>query len=275
MSRMRNHRATHNSALLSLTPANRNAAAMQPAPGMFGEWVRMRFSPIGVGSIPWCLLRNPKESRMNSQHREDLINELVGSANIFVAALSGVLEQQLLAEIAGKQLTLSQLKVLKLLDLTDSRNIGDVAAFLGVSNAAASKTVDRLVRRKYLRRTEARTDRRSAELSLAELGRKLLHRYEAAKNRSLAQVFRDLRPEDLRRTAEYLENLTKGIVASNTSSDDICLQCGIYLQRRCLMREAPNSECTYQQRTDNRRKTHHGTQTKTAKRGGSGLGPPG
>jgi DNA-binding MarR family transcriptional regulator len=212
---------------------------------------------------------------MHSQRTEDLINELVGSANVFVAALSGVMEQKLLTEIAGKQLTLSQLKILKLLDLTDSRNIGDVAAFLGVSNAAASKTVDRLVRRKYLHRAEARTDRRSTELSLAEPGRKVLHRYEAAKNRSLALVFGDLHPEDLRRTAEYLERLTKGIVTHSANPEEICLQCGIYLQRRCLVRDVARSECSYQQRTKKRQTTDHGTQTKTAKRGGPPLGPPG
>jgi len=54
----------------------------------------------------------------------------------------------------GQQLSLSQLKILKLLDLTEAHNIGDVAAFLGVSDAAASKTVDRLARLRYLRRTE-------------------------------------------------------------------------------------------------------------------------
>jgi DNA-binding MarR family transcriptional regulator len=185
------------------------------------------------------------------------------------------MEQKLLSEIAGKQLTLPQLKILKLLDLGGGRNIGDVAAFLGVSNAAASKTVDRLVRRKYLHRTEGRTDRRSTELSLAALGQKLLHRYETAKRRKLSQVFGGLDPDEVRRTAEYLEHLTKGIVTHSGNPEEICLQCGIYLQKRCLVREVSHAECRYQQRTQKRPPTNHGTQIKTATRGGPRMGPPG
>jgi DNA-binding MarR family transcriptional regulator len=211
---------------------------------------------------------------MKSRQPEDLIDELLGSANIFVSALRGVMEQKLLTEIAGKLLTLSQLKILKLLDLGGGRNIGDVAAFLSVSNAAASKTVDRLVRRKYLRRAENRTDRRNTELSLAGAGQKLLHRYEAARRRKLVQVFGSLDPNDVRRTAESLEQLTKGIVTHSGNPEETCLQCGIYLQRRCLVREASRTECAYQQRAQERQPTNHGTQIKAATRGGPRMGPP-
>jgi DNA-binding MarR family transcriptional regulator len=211
---------------------------------------------------------------MDNHHTEQLINELLGSANVFVSALSGVMEQRLLADIAGKQLTLSQLKVLKLLDLTDARNIGDVAAFLGVSNAAASKTVDRLVRRKYLHRAQGRADRRSSELSLAEAGRKLLKRYEAAKNRKLSEAFADTDPAELERTAGFLERLTRGIVTHSGNADEICLQCGIYLQKRCLVREVTRSECSYQQRANRRPSNHRGAQTQSATRRRPGAGPP-
>jgi len=216
---------------------------------------------------------------MDNHHTEQLINELLGSANVFVSALSSVMEQRLLADIAGKQLTLSQLKVLKLLDLTDARNIGDVAAFLGVSNAAASKTVDRLVRRKYLHRARGRADRRSSELSLAEAGRKLLKRYEAAKNRKLSEAFGPTDPAELERTAGFLERLTRGIVTHSGNADEICLQCGIYLQKRCLVREVTRSECCYQQRANrrpsNRRPSNHrGAQTKSSTRRRPGAGPP-
>jgi DNA-binding MarR family transcriptional regulator len=195
---------------------------------------------------------NPGGTRMANRSAASLVNELLGSANLFVSALSGVMEQKLLTEVAGKQLTLSQLKVLKLLDLTDARNIGDIAAFLGVSNAAASKTADRMVRRKYLRRAEGRSDRRSSELSLGDAGRKLLRRYETAKHRKLAQVFGDLEPGQVQRTAEFLESLTRGIVTHSTNPEQICLQCGIYLQKRCLVKDVTRADCSYQRHAGKR-----------------------
>ena len=212
---------------------------------------------------------------MNRPASPELINDLLGSAHLFVSALSGVMEQALLSDIVGKQVTLPQLKILKLLDLTEAHNVGDVAAFLGVSDAAASKAVDRLVRRNYLRRTEGRSDRRSSELSLASAGRKLLDRYEGAKDQRLAQVFGDLTGAELSQASGVLERLTKAIVNGSANPQDICLQCGIYLRKRCLVREASRSDCTYQQRKNRQQVKSDATRIQVSTRGRPGLGPPG
>jgi DNA-binding MarR family transcriptional regulator len=65
----------------------------------------------------------------------------------------------------------------------------DVAAFLQISKAAASKTVDKLVRRELLRRSQSETDRRSIKLSLTESSRHLLALYDAERERKLAAIF--------------------------------------------------------------------------------------
>lgn len=226
---------------------------------MLTDLVQTHPDPASVPVLPACRLGN---GRKGTRDEENLIHELVGNANLLVSALSGVLEKELLADVAGDQLTLQQLKVLKLLDLTATRNIGDVAAFLGVSNAAASKTVDRLVRRNYLLRTEARTDRRSSELSLADAARKLLHRYESARSRKLRQVFGGLEPDEVRRTTDLLERLTRAIVALSGNPEETCLQCGIYSQKRCLVKDAVRSDCFYQKRAGKRQMRRYGTQTK-------------
>lgn len=196
---------------------------------------------------------------MENNTVEQLMSELLGSAHLFVSAMTGIMEQKLLSETTGKRLTPSQLKILKLLHLTDARNVGDVAAFLGVSNAAASKSLDRLVRQKYLHRTEARGDRRSSELSLTASGKRFLGQYEAAKDRKLVKIFRDVAPGDLRRAAGLLEHLTKAIVTHSANPEEICLQCGIYLHQRCLVREAMRAECSYQIRKNKRRVEIHAT----------------
>ncbi len=199
--------------------------------------------------------KSPRPSQDNRRHdckEQQPIQELVGSAYVFVSAVGGVMEEILLAETAGRRLTPSQLRILKLLHLTDARNVGDVAAFLGVSDAAASKALDRLVRRKYIRRAEVPSDRRSSELSLTASGRSLLGQYEAAKNRKLAKVFRAFRAKDLRYTALFLERLTKEIVLHSAHPEEICLQCGIHLRKRCLVREAASTGCSYLVRKNKR-----------------------
>jgi len=212
---------------------------------------------------------------MERQDTQQVINDLLGDAHVFVAAVSGVMENALLEQIAGKHLTLSQLKILKLIDVTDAHHVGDVAAFLGVSDAAASKAVDRLVRQKYLRRTVAPSDRRSSELSLAMAGRKLLRDYEAARDRKLAGLFGDLDTKEVRRTSEFLERLTKGIVNGSANPEEICLQCGIYLKKRCLVRDAVREDCQYQKRRKSRQVRTDATKVEIPKGGRPGLGPPG
>jgi DNA-binding MarR family transcriptional regulator len=205
---------------------------------------------------------------------EDLTSALVGSAHVFVAAVTGF-KQRLLADASARQVTFPQLKVLKLLELPEASNIGDVAAFLGVSNAAASKTVDRLVKRKYLRRSEARADRRSSDLSLTESGRRLLSQYDTAKDRKLAKIFRNFDPEDLSRAADLLERLTKGVVTHSANPEEICLQCGIYLKKRCLVREAARADCSYHSRRNKAGVRGHATQVEAPARRRSRVVPPG
>lgn len=173
------------------------------------------------------------------------INDFLGSAQVFTSTVSAVVEKRLLREVAGNRLTFSQFKLLKLVALTEAHTIGDVAVFLGVSNAAASKAVDRMVRRQFLRRTEGEADRRAVQLSLTEPSRRLLAAYDAAKNRELAKIFSRFSLAELRRTAELLDRLSAGIVNRHSRPEDVCLQCGIYFRQDCLIRRLTGRRCFY------------------------------
>lgn len=174
-----------------------------------------------------------------------LVNDFLGSTQVFSTALNDVIVEKLLREVAGMQLTLSQFKLLKLVANTDAHSIGDVAAFLGVSNAATSKAVDKLVRRKMLVRTERTLDRRTTELALTRRSVRLLAAYDTAKNRKLAEVFRSFSRDDLQRTAEILDQLSAGIINHNANPEEVCFQCGIYFREKCLVRKLVGRRCFY------------------------------
>ena len=199
---------------------------------------------------------------MARAHSAELVNDFLGSTQVFASAVSDVIEKKLLREVAGNQLTFSQFKLLKMVALTDAQTIGDVAVFLGVSNAAASKAVDKLVRRKLLLRTEGKADRRAIQLSLTEPSRRLLAAYGAAKNRKLARIFGEFAPKELRRAAEVLYRLSAGIVNHSAKPEEICLQCGIYFRDKCLVRQLVRRNCFYHQHMNrkNTRSRPRGTQ---------------
>jgi DNA-binding MarR family transcriptional regulator len=163
------------------------------------------------------------------------IDDFLGSAHVFASAVTDIIEQRLLEEAAEGQVTASQMKLLKLVAMTDSYTLGDVASFLRVSNAAASKAVDRLVRRDLLRRIQDQNDRRVMRLHLTRASRRLLAAYENARRRKLQSIFVQFPPEELRGASELLDRLSADIVDHTSNPEE-----------RCLVRQLVPRNCFYQ-----------------------------
>lgn len=172
------------------------------------------------------------------------LNDFLGSAQIFTSAVNDLMAQQLRA-IIGDEVTYSQLKLLKMVSLTEGYSVSNVAQFLGVSTAAASRAVDRLVRRGLVNRMEAPEDRRAVELSLTEKGAELLSRYDAAAEEALDQVFGDLATEQLRGMGDLLDRLSVSIVQREDGGDKVCFRCGIHFRDRCLLRRQASRTCFF------------------------------
>ncbi len=182
---------------------------------------------------------------MSEKKDEDLVRDFLGSAHIFAHAVSQVIEEKLWREAAGNQLSVSQLKLLKLVSLAGDHKIGDVAAFLGISNAAASKAVDKLVRRMLLRRSEGEADRRAIHLSVTGPGRRLLEAHEAATRAKLGEILGDVPAEELTDVARLLDRLSARILGYAAKSEEICVQCSIYFRDKCLVHEELSRQCQY------------------------------
>ena len=174
----------------------------------------------------------------------DVVHDFLGSAQIFTNAVNDLMEEQL-HEVADEKLTFAQLKLLKMVSLTDNYTVSDVASFLGVSNAAASRAVDRLVKRDLVDRSEAVADRRAVRLSLTAKGRRLLEGYDAASHRVLENLFGELSSDQLRRTARLLDQMSISIVDRRAKRDEVCMRCGIHFRDRCLLRQGAERNCHF------------------------------
>ncbi len=157
---------------------------------------------------------------MSRSTRTDAVNSLVRRAQFFVSALGEVVDAEVLEAIAGKDFSLYQLQILRLVDLRRNLSIGSLAAHLGVTSAATSKAVDRLVRRLLLHRVEREQDRRAVHLSLTAMGRRTLARFDEARAKRMEKVFGELPVEELRRAAETLQRLTVRIVESGAGDSE-------------------------------------------------------
>jgi len=176
----------------------------------------------------------------------ELNNEFLSSARVLAWSVREVIERTVLREVAGKDFTFSQLKLLYLVAHTDTLNITDAATFLGVSPPAASKAVDKLVRRRLLRRAETQQDRRTSHLSLTETSRKLMDAYITARDQRVRAVFSQFSAEELRRTSEVLDPLGGAITSSWADPDAVVMQCEIYFRDVCRFQEYGKRNCFYQ-----------------------------
>jgi DNA-binding MarR family transcriptional regulator len=179
---------------------------------------------------------------MTNAQRTSIINDFLASMHIFSSAIGELMAAQLKDELGG-ELTIPQLKLLKLVARTETESLTEIAAFLGVSNAAASKAVDRLARRDLIERIESADDRRATRLSLTVKGTFMLKRYEDVQNRVLEGLFRQFMAEDFIETAELLDQLSADLVDHESGPHELCFRCGIYFRERCLLRNLHERTC--------------------------------
>lgn len=171
----------------------------------------------------------------------EAINDLLASAAIFTATSSDLLAGEL-ADLAGDRLTFTQLKLLRLVDRQSPLTVGDVAAFLSISSAAASKAVDRLVRGGFLDRVEAKGDRRTTEVSVTEEGRSLLEDFDLRSSRALLRLLGGMTPRLMRDLSGGLDRLSLSI--SGTGSEKgVCFRCGLHFRDECLLRTMAGRQC--------------------------------
>jgi DNA-binding MarR family transcriptional regulator len=172
----------------------------------------------------------------------EAINDLLASTAIFSTTSSDLLAG-VLAEVAGDRLTFAQLKLLRLVERQGRLHIGDVAAFLGISNAAASKAVDRLVRAGLLGRAEAPDDRRATQVSVTADGRALLEDFDTRSSAALLRLLSGAGLRQLRDLTASLDRLSVYLAAGRREQDSLCFRCGLYFRDDCLLRTSTDDRC--------------------------------
>lgn len=180
---------------------------------------------------------------MDDEQRIELIRQVMGASHIFCTSVNELLERTL-SESTAEQLAMSQVKLLLLISRPGQRfKVTDVAEFLGVTNAAASRAIDRLVQRGLVNRTISREDRRAVDLALTPAAEKLLERFTEVRNRELLRLLGQHPPEKLERAAELLDELSVLLLDPETHPDERCLRCGVHFRAGCVVRDVLGREC--------------------------------
>ncbi len=171
------------------------------------------------------------------------IQQVMGASHLFCTTVNELLERTLEAA-SDEQLVLSQVKLLLLISRPGQRfKVTDVADFLGVTNAAASRAIDRLVQRDLIDRSVSPEDRRAVDLALTPASRELLDRFEELRNRELMEVLGDFPADKLEAAADLLDDLSVRLARLEDHHEERCLRCGIHFRDGCVMRDVLDREC--------------------------------
>jgi DNA-binding MarR family transcriptional regulator len=181
---------------------------------------------------------------MEPDTRLDAIRLLMGSAHVFSSAIDDLLDRTLF-DVSSDGLGMSQVKLLLLLARPGQRyKVMDIAEFLGVTNAAASRSIDRLVQKGLVDRTISRDDRRAVDLALTPASRDLLARYAKVRNAELLRLLGDYPQEKIGELVGLMDDLSLRLLGGSERGSEKCIRCGIHPRSTCALRSVFGRECS-------------------------------
>lgn len=165
----------------------------------------------------------------------DLV-DLIRYSHIFSSVVRDVLGMDLLSRVSPAPLTLSQLHLLELVTMNGDYQVGEVAHFLGISAAAATKNVDKLERLGLVIRVPSHRDRRAIRLIPSPEGRSLVERYKALEHERLAPILDVFSSSELEQLAQLVERFSVSLLETDDDVDSVCLRCSAHFADQCSIR---------------------------------------
>jgi DNA-binding MarR family transcriptional regulator len=160
------------------------------------------------------------------------------ASDLFVAIIEKLMTQRMLGESFEQQVTPSQLVALRYLYLNESSLMSDVAEGLGISFPAATKTIDRLVRKGLAGRSEDPHDRRVVRIRLTEEGRTLVLDVYRERARRFSTVMERLDPLALDSLHRGMEAFITTAIDDEETVRSVCLHCGSEHHDSCPVKVA-------------------------------------
>ena len=148
--------------------------------------------------------------------------ELTVQLGRVVLALFKRSQRDVLAQVAEMELSMSTTRMLFILDGSGREwSLRDMAATLGLSDAATSRAVDQLVRLGLVTRREDELDRRVKRIALSDAGHELTSSISAARRDAVRRVVESLGDEDRATVAQGLEPLLAVLFPSSSPSSEV------------------------------------------------------
>ncbi len=143
-----------------------------------------------------------------------------------------------LAELDSEGLSLPQLQCLRYLAQHGQCRLGQISEGLSISSPAATKLIERLVKKGLVRNSQCARDRRSSEIDLTEQGRKLIEGYRFRRLGRLEAALSRMQPADRDAFLRGLESFVLAALEDEAGIRSACLRCGREHDPECILNQA-------------------------------------
>lgn len=160
-------------------------------------------------------------------------NMLLTVVQLFCAAIDAQVNEPALDMLAQLDLTGAQYAALRYIRLHRDPNGGGLAGGLGISNAAATKTIDRLEAKGLVLRKPNPDDRRAMRIELSSRGAEVADMVASSEMKRFAGIIDRLQTGELANLRDGLESFLQAALQTPEDIDAICLRCGTLHQEDC------------------------------------------
>ena len=144
---------------------------------------------------------------------ESLLEELTLASRYFFRVVTDCLA----AHADAAEISAQQYRALAVLALRGARNASVLATELGVGRPSATKLVDRLERRKLIRRRRHGSDRRQVILEATTRGQEIVRAVQRCRRRKLERVLAELDPASREALTSALRALNQAFGATGVA----------------------------------------------------------
>lgn len=142
------------------------------------------------------------------QSRESIVRNILQQAE----AIFGVLSPSLTADRLSADITVSQLRVLLVLQTRGKSRMSDIASGLDVALSTATGLVDILVKKGLILRENDTRDRRQVICRLSEEGQQIINTFWNSGQSQMELLLEDLTVEQLEKAREVAEILLENVL---------------------------------------------------------------
>jgi len=154
---------------------------------------------------------------------------------ILARVLHDVVERNIITYASPLKLSVNQFLILKILFISNSQNVSDIAEVLNISRAAASKNIDFLVRKRLVSRKIVSKDRRAMCVSLRDAGEKIIQTYNEISQKKIKSILLNFNSDEQKLLSQFLDKYIIHSLDLEQNIRLICMQCGGKYEGQCYI----------------------------------------